>query len=199
MAAADTKPIEQFWDAGPSVKNVGGYTGVLVEDSFEMTGAQSNLVGFYFENKDGNWVQKEAITCTTLADPNCLNAQNIWYNAILKVCQNDADTNCVVGVTALKDGKEIPGKFAEYYPDKNKYQFTGDLALGVPDGGLPSLWTFDGLSHQGGDKFMVYSNFFHSGGAYFGSDDISRSPHQFAAGIFAVSKEKDVKIGRAHV
>ena len=93
----------------------------------------------------------------------------------------------------IKDGKEIPGKFVEYYPDKNKYQFTGDLALGVPDGGLPSLWTFDGLTHQGGDKFMVYSNFFHAGAAYFGSDNITRLPYQFAAGIFAVSKEKDVR------
>ena len=53
--------MEQYWDAGPSVKNVGGYTGVLVEDSFEITGQQSNLVGVYYENKNGNWSQKEEI------------------------------------------------------------------------------------------------------------------------------------------
>ena len=46
IASADTKPIEQYWDAGPSVKNVGGYTGVLVEDSFLLTNQQSNLVGY---------------------------------------------------------------------------------------------------------------------------------------------------------
>ena len=51
LASADTKPIEQFYDQGPTVKNVGGYTGVLVEDSFLLTTRQSNLVGFYFENK----------------------------------------------------------------------------------------------------------------------------------------------------
>mgnify|MGYP003347654979 FL=1 len=126
MATADTKPMEQYWDAGPSVKNVGGYTGVLVEDSFEITGQQSNLVGVNYENKNGNWSQKEAFSCTTISDPNCGNAESVWYNAILKVCQNAQDTNCVVGVTAIKNGKEISGKFAEYYPDKNKYLFTGD-------------------------------------------------------------------------
>ena len=73
MATADTKPMEQYWDAGPAVKNVGGYTGVLVEDSFEITGQQSNLVGVYYENKNGNWSQKEAFSCTSIADPNCGN------------------------------------------------------------------------------------------------------------------------------
>ena len=198
MATADTKPMEQYWDAGPAVKNVGGYTGVLVEDSFEITGQQSNLVGVYYENKNGNWTQKEAFSCTTIADPNCGNAESVWYNAILKVCQNAQDTNCVVGVTAIKNGKEISGKFAEYYPDKNKYLFTGDVALKVPDGGLPSLWTFDGLTHQGGDKFMVYANYFHGVLAYEGSKQ-TLEPQQFAAGIFAVSKEKDPKYGEFFV
>ena len=55
FASADNKPIEQFWDQGPAVKNVGGYTGVLVEDAFELTARQSNMVGFYFEKKNGNW------------------------------------------------------------------------------------------------------------------------------------------------
>ena len=70
IASADTKPIEQYYDQGPSVKNVGGYTGVLIEDAFELTSAQSNMVGFYFEKKDGNWVQKEAFSCKTYSDPN---------------------------------------------------------------------------------------------------------------------------------
>ena len=50
LASADATPIEQFYDQGPSVKNVGGYTGVLVEDAFLLTTSQSNMVGFYFEN-----------------------------------------------------------------------------------------------------------------------------------------------------
>jgi hypothetical protein len=189
FASADTKPIEQFYDQGPSVKNVGGYTGVLVEDSFLLTTRQSNLIGFYFENKDGRWVQKEAKTCTTYSDPNCSNADNIWYDAILGACKSASDTNCVVGVTAIKDGKEIPGKYSQNYPETNEYAFLGDAALNIPDGGLPSLWTFDGISHQGGDQFMVFPRYFHNGNVFFGNKP-SVAPQQFDMGIFAISKSK---------
>jgi len=189
LATADTKPIEQYWDVGPSVKNVGGYTGVLVEDSFLLTTRQSNLIGFYFEQKDGKWVQKEAKTCTAYSDPNCSNADNIWYDAILGACKTNTDTNCVVGVTAIKDGKEIPGKFSQSYPETNEYAFKGDAGLKIPDGGLPSLWTFDGITHQGGDQFMVFPRYFHNGNVYFGNKP-PVSPQQFDMGIFAVSKSK---------
>ena len=190
FAAADNKPIEQYWDQGPAVKNVGGYTGVLVEDAFELTARQSNMVGFYFEKKDGNWVQKEAFTCKSYSDPNCANADNIWYDAILEPCSSTVQTNCIVAVTAIKDGKEIPGKFAESYPSENEFAFKGDTALNIPDGGLPSLWSFDGITHQGGDKFMVYPRYFHPGASYDGQKVTFLSPQQFEVGIFAISKEK---------
>ena len=108
FAAANTKPVEQFWDQGPGVKEVPGYTGVLVEDALRLTGGQSWMIGMYFEQKDGLWVQKESFTCRTFSDPNCAKADNLWYHAVLDVCTNDADTNCITGVTAIKDGKEIP-------------------------------------------------------------------------------------------
>lgn len=189
LAKANTKPIEQYYDQGPAVKNVGGYTGVLVEDSFLLTTRQSNMVGFYFENKDGKWVQKDAKTCVAYSDPNCSNADNLWYDAILGACKTASDTNCVVGVTAIKDGKEFPGKFSQNYPESNEYAFQGDSSLNIPDGGLPSLWTFDGISHQGGDQFMVFPRYFRNGNAYFGFKS-SLSPQQFDMGIFAVSKSK---------
>ena len=190
FAAADNKPIEQYWDQGPAVKNVGGYTGVLVEDAFELTARQSNMVGFYFEKKDGNWLQKEAFACKSYADPNCAKAENVWYDAILEPCKSSTQTNCIASVTAIKDGKEVTGKFAESYPTENEYIFKGDIAANIPDGGLPSLWTFDGLMHQGGDKFMVYPRYFHNGAGRGDNKVTSLAPDQFDVGIFAVSKEK---------
>ena len=56
LAQADSKPVEQFYDQGPSVKNVGGYTGILVEDSARITGSHSKLLGMYYEQKNGAWV-----------------------------------------------------------------------------------------------------------------------------------------------
>ena len=107
VASADTTPIEQYVDQGPAVKNVGGYTGVYVEDSSGITNQLSNLTGFNFDKVNGSWVPKEAFSCKSFADPNCANAQNLWYTAVLNVCKSDSDSNCIVGVSAIKDGKEI--------------------------------------------------------------------------------------------
>lgn len=190
FASADTKPIEQFYDQGPAVKNVGGYTGILVEDAGRITGRQSRLIGMYYEQKNGSWVQKEAFVCREYSDPNCTNADNVWYDAVLDVCKSDSDSNCIVGVTAIKDGKEIPGKFVVNFPEKSDFTFKGDATLKIPDGGLPSIWTFDGLTHQGGDKFMVFAEYFHPGG-YFGGGKPILYPHQFNSGIFAMSADKN--------
>lgn len=189
FASADNKPIEQFWDQGPAVKNVGGYTGILVEDALRITGSHSRLIGMYWEQKNGIWVQKEAITCRSYADPNCAKADNVWYDAVLDVCKTDSDSNCIIGVTAIKDGKEIPGKFVINFPEKSDYTFTGDANLKIPDGGLPSIWTFDGISHQGGDKFLVFAKYVHPGG--YGGGKPFLYPHQFNSGIFAMSVDKN--------
>ena len=61
FASADTKPIEQFSDPGPAVKNVGGYTGILVDDTELLTNQPSNMIGMYFEKVNGNWNQKQVI------------------------------------------------------------------------------------------------------------------------------------------
>ena len=190
VASADTTPIEQYVDQGPAVKNVGGYTGVYVEDSSGITNQLSNLTGFNFDKVNGSWVPKEAFSCKSFADPNCANAQNLWYTAVLSVCKSDSDSNCIVGVSAIKDGKEIVGNFAESYPASNEFVFKGDVSAHIPDGGLPSLWTFPGLSHQGGDKFLVFARFTHSGGWY-NDYKIDFKPDQFGAGIFATSTMKN--------
>ena len=159
VASADTKPIEQFSDSGPAVKNVGGYTGILVDDTELLTNQPSNMIGMYFEKVNGSWNQKQAFVCREYSDPNCQNAQNIWYNSVLDVCKSESDTNCLLRVTAIKDGKEIAGKFAQNYPETSKYTFKGDASKNIPDGGLPSLWTFEGINHQGGDKFLVQARY----------------------------------------
>ena len=190
VASADTKPIEQFSDSGPAVKNVGGYTGILVDDTELLTNQPSNMIGMYFEKVNGSWNQKQAFVCREYSDPNCQNAQNIWYNSVLDVCKSESDTNCLLRVTAIKDGKEIAGKFAQNYPETSKYTFKGDASKNIPDGGLPSLWTFEGINHQGGDKFLVQARYFHNGNGYWG-ESVNLSPFEFTAGVFAMSVDKN--------
>jgi hypothetical protein len=194
LAQADNKPIEQFYDQGPSVKNVGGYTGILVDDTDMITHLLSNLVGFYFEQKDGVWQQKEAFVCRTYSDPNCAQAQNIWYTAILDYCKLPSDTNCIAGVSAITGGKEIVGKFQNNYPTTSEYTYKGDASKRIPDGNLPAVFTFDGLKHDGGNQFLVYARYSHSGGGYWGANP-NLSPQDFVAQIVAMSVDKDPKYG----
>jgi hypothetical protein len=190
FAQANNKPIEQFYDQGPAVKNVGGYSGVLVDDTELITNQLSNMVGFYFEQKDGNWIQKEAFVCRSYADPKCSGADNVWYNAILDYCKSATDTNCIAGVSAFVDGKEIIGKFKNNYPVSSEYTFKGDASKNIPDGGLPTVFTFEGLKHDGGDQFMVYARYFHSGNGYGGAIP-NLAPQEFVSQILAISVDKN--------
>ncbi|MFM8842636.1 MAG: hypothetical protein ACKOFJ_00210 [Actinomycetota bacterium] len=192
-AQADEKPIEQFYDQGPSVKNVGGYSGVLVDDTELITNQLSNLVGVNFEEKDGAFVQKEAFVCRSFADPNCSGATNVWYNAILDFCKSASDTNCIAGVSAIVGGKEIVGKFQGNYPTASEYTFKGDATKNIPDGNLPTIFTFDGLKHDGGDQFMIFSRYFHSWSFK------GLAPEEFTTQILAVSIKKDPSIANFFV
>lgn len=192
VAGANEKPIEQFYDQGPSVKNVGGYTGILVDDTDMISHLLSNLVGFYFEQKDGNWQQKEAFVCRTFSDPNCAQAENIWYTAILDYCKSNSETNCIAGVSAIVGGKEIVGKFQGNYPTVSEYTYKGDSSKNIPDGNLPAVFTFDGLKHDGGNQFLVYSRYSHAGGGYGGTRP-SFAPHDFVTQIMAISIDKNPK------
>ena len=192
IAQANDKPIEQFYDQGPSVKNVGGYSGVLVDDTDMITNQLSNMVGFYFEQKEGMWKQKEAFVCRAYSDPKCSGADNVWYNAILDSCKSASDTNCIDGISAIVGGKEIVGKFQSNYPTSSEYTYKGEPSKNIPDGNLPAIFTFDGLKHDGGDQFMVYSRYFHPGNGY-GGVNPSLAPQEFVAQIVAISIDKNSK------
>ena len=190
LAQADNKPIEQFYDQGPTVKNVGGYSGVLVDDTDMITNQLSNMVGFYFDQANGDWKQKEAFVCRSYSDPKCSEAQNVWYNAVLDYCKSASDTNCIAGVSAVVNGKAIVGKFQSNYPTSSEYTYKGDPSKNIPDGNLPAVFTFDGLKHDGGDQFMVYSRYFHPGNGY-GGGNPSLAPYEFVAQIIAISIDKN--------
>jgi hypothetical protein len=95
-----------------------------------------------------------------------------------------------LGVTAIKDGKEIPGKFSQSFPESSKYTFKGNSSKNIPDGGLPSLWTFEGISHKGGSNFLVQARYFHNGNSYAG-ETVDLKPYEFTASIFAMSVDKN--------
>jgi hypothetical protein len=101
-------------------------------------------------------------------------------------------------VSAIVDGKEIVGKFKNNYPASSDYTFKGDASKNIPDGGLPTVFTFDGLKHDGGDQFMVYARYFHSGNGY-GGGTPSLAPQEFVSQILAISVDKNPIYGEFFV
>ena len=176
--------IEQLEISGPPVQNTGGYTGIYYEDTSYLTGAQSGLIGMNWKDfGTRNAKQTESFVCRTYGDSNCSGADEIVYHALLDECTTTKQTNCIQGVVAIKaDGTEIVGKKAQNYPEKSDFTFIGDSKLGIPDGGLPSVWTFDGINHQGGDKFLLFIKF--SKNNY---NNSRITPEKLTGGIFPIS------------
>jgi hypothetical protein len=98
----------------------------------------------------------------------------------LPVCENTSDADCISTLMYSDDsGKVIKGEFDSYLPiiwdgffagcevngcapttppwkfSKGKVATKADLPRRIPVGSKPSLWTFPGLRHSGGDKYLA--------------------------------------------
>ena len=101
---------------------------------------------------------------------------------VYPVCAGSKDFDCIMNVEFInKDGKRVAGKFIEYipvapkghgggsykgtswegtgppywYPTKEEVIVKGDAKKKIPDGSRSSIWSFPGLSHSSGDKYLV--------------------------------------------
>lgn len=94
--------------------------------------------------------------CTATDDPLCSTQPLTTFIAFLPQCATAASEDCVEDFIAIKpDGTEIKGKFGSFFPAAKEPVFKGDTDRGVPSGWQPSIWTFDGLSHAGGNEFLL--------------------------------------------
>lgn len=98
----------------------------------------------------------------------------------LPVCDNESNADCISNLIYIDDsGKSVNGKFDSYIPiswdgfftgceingckpttppwkySKGKVASKADVERRIPIGSKPSLWTFPGLRHSGGDKYLV--------------------------------------------
>jgi hypothetical protein len=98
----------------------------------------------------------------------------------LPVCDNGSETDCISILKYIDDsGKVVTGKFDSYLPitwdgffagceaegcarttppwkfSKGKVATKADAQRLIPVGSKPSLWTFPGLRHSGGDKYLA--------------------------------------------
>jgi hypothetical protein len=101
---------------------------------------------------------------------------------VYPVCSGSNDFDCIMNVEFInKEGKRVSGKFLEYvpvapkgytggsykgtswegtgppywYPTKEEVIVKGNAKKKIPDGSRSSIWSFPGLSHSSGDKYLV--------------------------------------------
>jgi hypothetical protein len=94
-------------------------------------------------------------TCTSIQDPSCT-SNTLEFRSIIPFCQSDTDINCVEEVGAIKeDGTKVAAKFKQYFPLKAQNEFLGDASYQLPSGKAGSLVSMPGITHKGGEEFLV--------------------------------------------
>lgn len=101
---------------------------------------------------------------------------------VYPVCESEKEFDCIMTVEFInKDGRRVSGKFVEYipaqfrghwgvnykgvnvepsqppyfYPTDAKITVKGNVKRKIPDGSRSSIWTFPGLMHSEGNKYLV--------------------------------------------
>jgi len=95
--------------------------------------------------------------CTSVTSGPCADKSNIaTFNMYLPQCTSDTQADCIESLQAINpDGSVSQGALKSYFPAETSPSFVGDPDQGVPNGWNPSLWNFPGVSHAGGNDFLV--------------------------------------------
>jgi len=133
-----------------------GWAGAFVDDS--SVNKFSNYLLGLDETTKGSGVGK---ACDDFNSEECAKYPYFSYNLYLPNCSDAIPDDCIVGFSAVKaDGTVVKAKFARSFPNETTPSFRGSKAVNLPDGWYPSMWTFDGISHQGGENFMLRASLF---------------------------------------
>jgi hypothetical protein len=94
--------------------------------------------------------------CKNYTDADCPHNEFQSYAAALSACENTADDNCVLDVSAVKaDGTKLAVEFVRNFPAENKFEFVGDSSVGLPNGDTTYLVRIPGAPHAGGDNYLI--------------------------------------------
>ena len=162
FATAATVPDEQLIMPRPPVENVGGYSGVYYDDQQTLKRAFT-----YIET----WSETATpisgyTTCKSALDEPCATSNRLFMETPLSPCNTSRTKDCVISVSMTPEGKsaiagqvveEVEMNFEDNLSAKARYAtpFTGNPARGIPDSGKAAIWKFPGMTHSGGDEYLV--------------------------------------------
>lgn len=94
--------------------------------------------------------------CKNYTKAECPPTEFQSYAAALSACDNNADDNCVLDVSARKaNGTKLDVKFVRNFPAEHKYKFLGDSSVGLPNGDTTYLVRIPDAPHAGGDTYLI--------------------------------------------
>jgi hypothetical protein len=149
---ADSVPEQWASLSAPGAGNIGYEAN---EAAFANTEA-STWINFTSDNgKFDGKVTKVAI-CNTGSEDGCTFSVHSFYRAVLPVCLDATDINCIVEILASDaNGKKLAVGSATIFPKDNPQAFVGNKALNVPRGSGAALVSIPDAPHAGGDKYLI--------------------------------------------
>ena len=149
---ADSVPEQWASLTAPGAGNIGYEAN---EAAFANTEA-STWINFTSDTgKFDGKVTKVAI-CNTGSEDGCTFSVHSFYRAVLPVCLDATDINCIVEILASDaSGKKLTVGAATIFPKDNPQAFVGNKALNVPRGSGAALVSIPDAPHAGGDKYLI--------------------------------------------
>ncbi len=155
LPQAHAAPDEQ-WVKTPPPTSEPSWGILMAED----TGTQApiaELISVKAENYVGQGGKVlEVKACKDFTEAECPRDQYQRYTTPLNLCLSEKDGNCVEEVIAKDStGSKLAVNFLRNFPEENPYDFVGDIASNLPDGGTTFLVDIPEAKHEGGTTYLA--------------------------------------------
>jgi hypothetical protein len=150
IAAADTTLPDEQWS---EVHNSSlGFQGIIINDALDR-GQKVDMFSLMQGHRDNPVAD---YVCSSTSAAPCSGATSFRYFDLLPPCATDSSMDCIVGISAYKDGKLLgDGKYQEtIYPDHLDI-FQGDPSLKIPTPSEPSIWDIPSAPHSRGTSYLL--------------------------------------------
>jgi hypothetical protein len=157
MSSAAGIPDEQVERLLPPDLNP-GWIGAYLDDANTIMNPS-----FYYAGEYSDIDRSQGLVCSSVNDAQCTKFPYFNFNAYLPRCNENPSvvTDCIENLRLVKaNGDVVQGVFSNYMPKTTTEEFKGDPAKGLPSGWNPSIWTFPGITHDGGNEFLVFPGIF---------------------------------------
>ncbi|CAN2218752.1 hypothetical protein MCEMRE20_01175 [Candidatus Nanopelagicaceae bacterium] len=190
-AGAADIPDEQLTTPRPPVENTGGYSGAYYDDQRTLFRAFTYVEAW----GSTNFALSGAVTCDSVLDEPCNSSNYVFFETPLSPCSAAITRDCVISLSgkvgdgALANGSMVETVTANFLAmgtkELKKYAnpFKGSASRGIPDSGFASVWKIPGMSHPGGQEFLLIPKL---NGEF--QDTKGSKPANLDVGLFAVSR-----------